>query len=327
MAAIVRILSALFVSVLLLSSSAVVSVAADGETTVSINAPDVVPSGGNFTATVDIDYVEKLNASSFYVSFNPNVLRLDGVTNGQISYTVIPIGLWNEFEPGACAITGDLSGLTGVTGSGYLVKLHFQVIGSPGNSSNIDLSNGVLGDTSGQSIPATWTGDSVRIPEEIELSVILQGVKRPDAGWVVPINIKLFTTGADVLSDNATQAFNLYTAKSNGTAACQFTGVPTGDYDITAVSEHTLMNVRRGVVVSEASSLVDMGNLLEGNANGDDIININDFSILAVSFMKLDGENGYDATADFDRNGIINISDFGLLAINFMKISPVDVTM
>ncbi len=27
----------------------------------------------------------------------------------------------------------------------------------------------------------------------------------------------------------------------------------------------------------------------------------------------------------FDSNGIINISDFGLLAVNFMKMSPVEV--
>ncbi|MFC2059934.1 hypothetical protein ACFLTZ_02420 [Chloroflexota bacterium] len=53
-----------------------------------------------------------------------------------------------------------------------------------------------------------------------------------------------FSTGADVLSDNTTQAFSLYIAKSNSTAACQFTGVTTGTCDITAVSEHTLMNVR-----------------------------------------------------------------------------------
>jgi hypothetical protein len=40
----------------------------------------------------------------------------------------------------------------------------------------------------------------------------------------------------------------------------------------------------------------------------------------------MNGEPGYDDRADFDRNGIINISDFGLLAVNFMKMSPIEVT-
>lgn len=34
---------------------------------------------------------------------------------------------------------------------------------------------------------------------------------------------------------------------------------------------------------------------------------------------------GYDARADFHRNGIVNISDFGFLAGNFMQMSPVEV--
>ena len=52
---------------------------------------------------------------------------------------------------------------------------------------------------------------------------------------------------------------------------------------------------------------------------------ISDFGILAVSFMKTEGEPGYDARAGFDRDGVISISDFGLLAVNYMKMSPVDV--
>ena len=58
---------------------------------------------------------------------------------------------------------------------------------------------------------------------------------------------------------------------------------------------------------------------LEGDANDNGIINISDFGILAVSFMKSTGQQGWDERADFDRNGIVNISDFGLLAVNFMN--------
>ena len=35
--------------------------------------------------------------------------------------------------------------------------------------------------------------------------------------------------------------------------------------------------------------------------------------------MKIEGEPGYDASADFDRNGIINISDFGLLGLTIWR--------
>ena len=127
------------------------------------------------------------------------------------------------------------------------------------------------------------------------------------------------------MTDPPIEQFDFTTTKFDSTAICQCSVAP-GTYDITAVSEHTLMNVRKNVLISTPSTAVDMGILVEGNANDDDIINISDFGILAVSYMKTEGAAGYDVRADFDRNGIINISDFGLLAVNYMKMSPIDIT-
>jgi hypothetical protein len=126
--------------------------------------------------------------------------------------------------------------------------------------------------------------------------------------------------------DTPLEQFGLIAAKSDSSGVCQCIVAP-GTYDITVVSEHTLMNVKRNLLISTPSTAVDMGTLLEGNANDDDsIVNISAFGILAVSYMKMDGEPGYDARADFDRNGIITISDFGLLAVNYMKMSPIDIS-
>jgi parallel beta-helix repeat protein len=157
----------------------------------------------------------------------------------------------------------------------------------------------------------------------VDISVVLQGGSRPPEGWEIPITIKFFSPGANVMTDSPLAQFDLTTTKSGGTAICQCT-VAAGTYDITAVSEHTLMNVKRNVVISGPSTAVYMGTLLEGNANDDGIINISDFGILAVAYMKTEGEPRYDARADFDRNGIINISDFGLLAVNYMEMSPIE---
>ena len=159
----------------------------------------------------------------------------------------------------------------------------------------------------------------------VDISVVLQGGSRPPEGWEVPITIKFFGPGADVMTDTPLEQFDLTTTKSGSTAICQCTVAPD-TYDITAVSEHTLMNVKRNVVISAPSTAVDMGTLLEGNANDDSIINISDFGILAVSYMCTDGEPCYDCRADFDCNGIINISDFGLLAVNYMEMSPIDIS-
>lgn len=158
----------------------------------------------------------------------------------------------------------------------------------------------------------------------VDISVVLQGESRPAGGWEVPVTSKFFTPGADVLNGTPEYTFTGNTTKSDGTAIFQCDGVASGSYDIAGVSDHTLMNVSRDVVISTPSEVVDMGTLLEGNANNDDIIDISDFGILALSYNKQEGEAGYEPMADFDCNGIVNIHDFGLLAINYMQESPVE---
>jgi len=180
---------------------------------------------------------------------------------------------------------------------------------------------------------STESFDTVAV--DVDISVVLQGGSRPEEGWEVPITIKFFSPGADVMTDTPIYEFHLTTTKSDDTATCQCIGIMPGTYDVTAQAANcpqcsdgncTLMNVRRAVVISTPSTAVNMGTLLGGDANCDCIINISDFGILAVSYMKTEGEPGYDCRADFDCNGIINISDFGLLAVNYMKMCPVDVS-
>jgi len=55
----------------------------------------------------------------------------------------------------------------------------------------------------------------------VDISVVLQGGSRTDEGWVVPVTIKFFSPGADVLSDSPVDEFNLTTTKSGGTSTCQ----------------------------------------------------------------------------------------------------------
>jgi hypothetical protein len=169
----------------------------------------------------------------------------------------------------------------------------------------------------------------------VDISVVLQGGSRPPEAWEVPITIRFFEPGADVMTDLPVYQFDLTTTKVDSTAICQCVGIVPGTYEITARASNcpeceegncTLTNVKRSVVISAPSTAVDMGTLLAGDANCDGIINISDFGILAVSYMCSVGEPCYDCRADFDCNGIINISDFGLLAVNYMEISPVDIS-
>jgi len=146
-------------------------------TAVCINAPDYVGEGYSFTATVDICQVQALGAAQYDVHFDPALLQLTGVTGGRIDGTDIPAGGWTEPTPGTVSLAQMMPG-SGVSGRGYLAALHFLVVGSAGDRTDVALSNGMLGDAEANEIPADWLGDSV----EIFLGGAISGVVRDGSG-------------------------------------------------------------------------------------------------------------------------------------------------
>jgi len=162
---------------------------------------------------------------------------------------------------------------------------------------------------------------------QVSISVVLQGQDRPDAGWPVPLIVKFFTPGADVLNDAPICEFKLTTTKSTAgnAAVCEVTGIAPGTYDITVAGESTLVNARRSVVISAPNTSVDMGTLLEGDANQDNIVNFDDYAILSKCWLASELQPEYDARADFDCNGLINQADLYLLASNWLSSSTIEI--
>jgi len=162
----------------------------------------------------------------------------------------------------------------------------------------------------------------------VSISVVLQGQGRPDAWWAVPLTVKFFTPGADVLNDAPNHEFKLTTAKSatENAAVCEAMGIAPGTYDITLVGKSSLINVRRNVVISPPDTSVDMGTLLEGDANQDDIVDFDDYAILSKCWLASESQPEYDVRADFDRSGLINPNDLYLLVSNWLSSSPIEIT-
>jgi hypothetical protein len=162
----------------------------------------------------------------------------------------------------------------------------------------------------------------------VSISVVLQGQGRPDAGWAVPLTVKFFTPGADVLNDAPIYAFDLTTTKSNAgnKAICEAAGIAPGTYDITVIGQATLMNMKRNVVISAPNTSVDLGTLLTGDINQDNIVDFDDYAILSKSWLASQSQPEYDAKADFDCNGLINPADLYLLASNWLSSSPIEIS-
>ncbi len=129
------------------------------------------------------------------------------------------------------------------------------------------------------------------------------------------------------MNDAPIYEFDLTTAKSatSNVAVCEATGIAPGTYDITSLGEATLMNVKRNVVIFAPRSSIDMGTLLEGDANKDNMIDLEDYAILSKSWLATQSQPEYDFRADFDHNGFVNAADLSLLTTNWLRTSPVEI--
>ncbi|MFP3897532.1 MAG: PKD domain-containing protein, partial [Anaerolineales bacterium] len=133
--------------------------------TVRVDAPAEVGEGATgFVVTVDVDDVTDFDAAQVDVIYDSTVLTMTHVTEGNIDGTSVPVKGWNCVSgDDAVRVVVNVEGVSGVSGSGYLAEIHFDVVGSTGDTSTIDLSSGMLGDSDAQEIPASWEGDAVTV--------------------------------------------------------------------------------------------------------------------------------------------------------------------
>jgi hypothetical protein len=163
-------------------------VAAD--VTVSVDAPEQVSPDSDFTVNINISEVTDFDACNYDVIYDSAVLRLDSVASGQIGSTTIPVDVYNEIGDGIYRVIQNVPGLAGVSGTGYLAVVHFHVIGSEGDSSDITLSNGMIASNLAEEITATWVGGSVEVTvTPVEVSLDAPDEAAPSSDFTVNVNI------------------------------------------------------------------------------------------------------------------------------------------
>ena len=227
------------------------SMAAANGATVSIDAPDGgIDAGSSFVARVNVTEVLYLDSFQLDVTYDTSVIEVSDVTAGMIASTTLPTE-WNVISPeGTIRVLGNLPGVSGVSGSGYLAEIHFYAVGSDGSTSNLTLSQGLLFDYMGDGIPVTdWLGDSVNVagtatqpiiafsPYSLSFSAIAGG-DNPQAQ-----TLKIWNSGIDTLnwelSDDADWLSLSPTsgsstgAKDEVAVSVDVTGMTADDYDAT----------------------------------------------------------------------------------------------
>ena len=149
-------------------------VAANEEENVSIrvNAPEFV--SGTFDVTIDIDGVTDLTSGNFDLSFDPDVVNVNDVCDGEIDGTTVPIDMWLLMDEDRVRVLVKLPDAGLVSGSGYLTTIKFEVVGDDGDTSTLEVSDGELfscithyfqtySSSELVEINADWSGDVVTV--------------------------------------------------------------------------------------------------------------------------------------------------------------------
>ncbi|MFC2004666.1 hypothetical protein ACFLUY_00400, partial [Chloroflexota bacterium] len=291
---------------------------------VSINAPEFVAPGSNFTATVDITSVTSLGSANYTVSFNSTVIQLYNIESGFIGATQIPVDSFTGSE-GTYTVNQSVIQAEGASGPGSLAVLFFHVIGDPDTSSDINLSNGILFDKTPAEITAAWLPGSVSIlpppggPHHFDFDFI--GPQDAEMSFPITIRAKDSFNGTDTLY-NAINTLSDSTGTIVPNHTDNFTnGVWTGDV--------TIFQPYQGNVITTS------GGGSGGISNSFDVVDAvqADFHLATTqnTFMLAAGENittSFDVTSMNDFEGTVNLYFHGPPVIEDASgISPTSVSL
>jgi len=104
----------------------------------SVNAPEEVEEGSTFEVTIAVEEIDDLNSGKFDLSFDSSVVDATNVTDGNVDGTTIPAQMW-IVEDGLITVIVDIPGITGVSGSGNLATVSFEVVGGKRDKSELEI--------------------------------------------------------------------------------------------------------------------------------------------------------------------------------------------
>ena len=127
----------------------------------SVDAPEIVSDA--FDVKIDIYDVTDLDSGQFDLTFDPAVVNVTNVGSGEIGDTTISLDSWNFTDAGTIRVLFGLSEVTEIAGSGQIATISFEIEGTAGDASVLELSHGSLVDCGSNETPALWFGCAVVI--------------------------------------------------------------------------------------------------------------------------------------------------------------------
>jgi hypothetical protein len=287
---------------------------AAGNAVVSVSVPVGAPSPGEqFTISINVQPNNAIAGMQFDLSFNPDIVTVDSIAEGNL---LTQHGAGTFFNAGEIDnATGTVTGVFGVIispGQAVATAGTFAVItmtaGSARGSSPLTLSNVIIGDIEGNSIPLTVNNGTISVNQPPVLHSI--GNKTVNEGELLTFVVSANDPDGDPLTYSASgmptgATFNPATKAFTWTPSYRQAGSYPGVYFI--VYDNTT-NDTEGIVIT-------VNNVYQTDINGDGTVNILDIINITQHWNET-GANGW-ITEDINENGTINVLDIILIGQNW----------
>jgi hypothetical protein len=287
---------------------------AAGNAIVSVSAPaDAINPGEQFTINISVEPNNAIAGMQFNLSFNPAIVTVDSIAEGNLlskggSSTFFSAG---EIDNSAGTITGVFGAIinpgqtVATAGTFAVIILHAR---SAGGSSPLILSNVVIGDVEGNSVPVTLTNGTVIVNRPPVLVSI--GNKTVDEGKLLTFTVSANDADGDSLTYSASRTptganFNPTTKTFTWTPSYRQAGRYSG---VRFTASDSYANDTEDIVIT-------VNNVYQTDTNGDGIVNILDIIDVAQHWNET-GTKGW-ITEDINENGTINVLDVILIGQNW----------
>jgi hypothetical protein len=288
--------------------------AAAGNAIASVSVPvGALEPGEQFTISINVEPNNAVAGMQFDLSFNPDIVTVDNVTEGDL---LNQGGADTYLEDGEIDnVAGTVTGVFGVIitpGQTVAAAGTFVVItmtaGSSGGSSLLTLSNVIIGDIDGNSIPVTVNDGTISVNRPPVLASI--GNKMVNEGELLTFAVSANDQDGDSLTYSAS---GMPTGAAFNPATKIFTWTPSYHQAGSYSSVH--FTVSDNNTNDTEDIVITVNNVYQTDINGDGIVNILDIISVAQHWNET-GANGW-ITEDINENGTINVLDVILVGQNW----------
>ena len=277
-----------------ISNTAVFTWTTPGVKTLTVTATNV---GSTVSITHQIE-IAAGTPTTMTITAMPDSIAADGISTSTITATVVD-GDENLVMGQAVTFTTSLGAVAPITGTTDTRGVVTTTLTSTTTTGVATVT--ATADITGTAL-VTFTEPML---SEVTGAITIQG----RADHAVELTVSLFET------DAVTPSY-VFTPTATSSGEFNVGGISPGTYEILVRHAGSLQLVET-VTLAAGPNSVDFGQLPAGDANGDNLVTLEDFSILTGSFDLAAGDPGFDVRADFNGDGAVTLTDFSLLVSNF----------